>query len=177
MQENYLISIIGRQNVDGELGEVRVTTVGDYIKKNGKQYIVYKEYDENQTRLRTSILKVEKDKMTMIRGDDDRTRLILENGKRHLCQYDTGFGTMTIGVFTQSLLNELHEKGGVLKASYTLDVNANLSSYNEIAISVKETGLKQNEQEEQALKTKKPIRLKARIRQAPGEQNEEPAGQ
>ena len=42
MQENYLISIIGRQNVDGELGEVRVTTVGDYIKKNGKQYIVYK---------------------------------------------------------------------------------------------------------------------------------------
>ena len=37
MQENYLISIIGRQNVDGELGEVRVTTVGDYIKKNGKQ--------------------------------------------------------------------------------------------------------------------------------------------
>ena len=170
MQENYLISIIGRQNVDGELGEVRVTTVGDYIKKNGKQYIVYKEYDENQTRPRTSILKVEKAKMTMIRGDDDRTRLILENGKRHLCQYDTGFGT-------QSLLNELHEKGGVLKASYTLDVNANLSSYNEIAISVKETGLKQNEQEEQALKTKKPIRLKARIRQAPGEQNEEPAGQ
>ena len=113
----------------------------------------------------------------MIRGDDDRTRLILENGKRHLCQYDTGFGTMTIGVVTPSLLNELHEKGGVLKASYTLDVNANLSSYNEIAISVKETGLKQNEQEEQALKTKKPIRLKARIRQAPGEQNEEPAGQ
>ena len=105
MQENYLISIIGRQNVDGELGEVRVTTVGDYIKKNGKQYIVYKEYDENQTRPRTSILKVEKDKMTMIRGDDDRNRLILENGKRLPCQYDTGFGTITIGVFTHSLIH------------------------------------------------------------------------
>ena len=138
MQENYLISIIGRQNVDGELGEVRVTTVGDYIKKNGKQYIVYKEYDENQTRPRTSILKVEKDKMTMIRGDDDRTRLILENGKRHLCQYDTGYGNMMIGIFTSQLHSNLTDEGGRLEVRYTLDINSNLSSSNEILITIKE---------------------------------------
>ena len=138
MQENYLISIIGRQNVDGELGEVRVTTVGDYIKKNGKQYIVYKEYDENQTRPRTSILKVEKDKMTMIRGDDDRTRLILENGKRHLCQYDTGYGNMMIGIFTSQLHSNLTDEGGKLEVRYTLDINSNLSSSNEILITIKE---------------------------------------
>ena len=54
-------------------------------------YIVYKEYDEdNPNRYQTSILKVEKnDKVTLMRGNSS-TRLILEKGKRHLCQYDTG---------------------------------------------------------------------------------------
>ncbi len=33
MQENYLISILGRQQVDGETGEVQVTTLGSYVKK------------------------------------------------------------------------------------------------------------------------------------------------
>uniref|UniRef100_UPI003989134D DUF1934 domain-containing protein n=1 Tax=Anaeromassilibacillus sp. SJQ-1 TaxID=3375419 RepID=UPI003989134D len=48
----------------------------------------------------TSVLKVEgNDKVTLMRGAGS-TRLVLENGKRHLCQYDTGYGNMMIGIFT-----------------------------------------------------------------------------
>ena len=42
MEENYLISILGRQTVNGEQDEVEVTTLGRYTEKNGKKYIVYK---------------------------------------------------------------------------------------------------------------------------------------
>ena len=47
MQENYLISILGRQQVDGETGEVQVTTLGSYVKKGKNRYITYKEYDSD----------------------------------------------------------------------------------------------------------------------------------
>jgi uncharacterized beta-barrel protein YwiB (DUF1934 family) len=73
-----------------------------------------------------------------MRKGGDNTRLILENGKRHLCQYDTGYGNMMIGIFTSRLDSELGDAGGSLQVSYTLDINSNLSSLNELSITVKE---------------------------------------
>lgn len=140
MQENYLISIRGRQKVDDEVGEIELTTLGSYVKRGSSRYIVYKEYtSEEQNRSRTSILKVDGDsRVTLMRAGADSTRLILENGKRHLCQYDTEFGNMMIGVFTSRLHSELNDGGGSLEVSYTLDINSALSSLNEIFITVKE---------------------------------------
>jgi uncharacterized beta-barrel protein YwiB (DUF1934 family) len=37
LQEDYVISIKGQQNVDGESGEVEVTTMGDYVKKGNNR--------------------------------------------------------------------------------------------------------------------------------------------
>ncbi len=139
MQENYLISILGRQHADGETGEIQVTTLGSYVKKGNNRYITYKEYDnEEGGKPVTSVLKVEgDDKVTLMRGAGS-TRLVLENGKRHLCQYDTGYGHMMIGVFTSQLHSSLTDEGGKLEVSYTLDINSNLSSSNEILITIKE---------------------------------------
>lgn len=139
MQENYLISIRGRQKIDDEDGEIELTTLGSYLKKGNSRYIVYQEYtSDDQNRKRTSVLKVDGSKVTLMRGGTDSTRLILESGKRHLCQYDTGYGNMMIGVFTSSVQSDLDDMGGNLEVSYTLDINSNLSSTNEIHITVKE---------------------------------------
>ena len=82
MEENYLISILGRQTVNGEPEEIEVTTFGQYTVKNGKRFIVYREYEgmPNPKQGRTTILKVEDGCVTMLRGDGDSTRLILEHG-------------------------------------------------------------------------------------------------
>ena len=72
-----------------------------------------------------------------MRGNSS-TRLILEKGKRHLCQYDTGYGTLMVGVFTSSFDSTLDASGGSLQVRYTLDINSALSSNNEILITVKE---------------------------------------
>jgi uncharacterized beta-barrel protein YwiB (DUF1934 family) len=144
MQENYLISIKGRQRVDDETGEVELTTFGSYVRRGDSRYIVYKEYtSEDKNRTRTSILKVDgENKVTLMRGGEDSTRLILERGKRHLCQYDTEYGNMMIGVFTSRVQSELNDLGGKLEVSYTLDINSNLSSQNEIFITIKEANNK-----------------------------------
>ena len=85
-------------------------------------------------------MKVEEqeNRVTLIRGGIQGTRLILEKGKRHLCQYDTGYGTFMVGVFTSSIRCRLGEKGGSIDVNYTLDINSDLSSINEISITVKE---------------------------------------
>ena len=144
MQENFLISIKGRQRVDEETGEIELTTFGSYVRRGDSRYIVYREYtseDKNQTR--TSILRIDGgNKVTLMRGGEDSTRLILERGKRHLCQYDTEFGNMMIGVFTSRVQSELNDLGGKLEVSYTLDINPSLSSQNEISITVKEASSK-----------------------------------
>lgn len=139
MNEDYMISIVGKQQVDGETGEIRIDTLGSYVRKGDHWYIAYKEYDEEDpNRYQTSILKVERnDKMTLMR-DNSATRLILEKGKRHLCQYNTGYGQLMVGVFTSSFVSTLGESGGTLQVRYTLDINSNLSSNNEISITVKE---------------------------------------
>lgn len=139
MRENYWINIVGRQKIDDDVGEVTLTTLGSYVTKGDTRFIVYKEYDPDRNNAATtSVLKVDGgNTVTLMRGGGN-TRLILEKGKRHQCQYDTGFGALMVGVFTSEVDSRLHDKGGELAVNYTLDINADLSSINEILITIKE---------------------------------------
>lgn len=140
MLENYLISIVGKQRTDEETGEVALTTLGSYITKGNSHFIVYKEYDtERNNAATTSVLRVDgADTVTLMRGGAGHTRLILEKGKRHQCQYETGYGNLMVGIFTSNVHSRLHDRGGELEINYTLDINSDLSSTNEIFITVKE---------------------------------------
>ena len=144
MQENYLISIVSLQRIDGETGEIKLTTLGSYITKGTSRFIVYKEYNvENSSTARTSILKIENsNKVTLMRGGAENTRLILEKSKRHLCQYDTGYGNLMVGIYTNQVACKLDDDGGTLEINYSLDINANLASMNELYITVKEAANK-----------------------------------
>ena len=46
-KENYLISIVGEQMLDGETDKIEVLTAGNFMKKKDHYYIGYKEYDED----------------------------------------------------------------------------------------------------------------------------------
>ena len=140
LKDDYDINIIGRQDYadfpEGS-GEITLNTTGSYTCRGGARFIAYKEYDEENPKVScTSVLKVEPGKVTMMRSGS-ATRLILEEGRRHLCLYDTGYGTLSVGVFTSSLLSSLGEQGGRIDIKYTLDIDSNLSSSNEITVEIK----------------------------------------
>ncbi len=139
--DNYLISVTGIQEVDGERDKIELTTVGSYmINSRGNTYIGYKEYDEENPAISSNnVVKVENDnKVTIIRGGGAQTRLILEKGRRHQCHYRTIMGDLMIGVFTDTISNNLTDKGGKLHVSYELDFNNEFISKNEFYIDVKE---------------------------------------
>ncbi len=141
LKEDYNIHIVGRQSYDEESGlepgEITLRTTGTYTERGGARFIAYKEYDEEDPKIAyTSVLKLEPGKLTMTRSGSD-TRLILEEGKRHLCLYDTGFGTLSVGVFTSLLETHLSKRGGRVNVKYTLDIDSNLSSCNEIQVDIR----------------------------------------
>ena len=138
LKDDYDIDIIGRQEyAPQEKGEISLSTTGTYTQRGGARFIAYKEYDQDDPKLaRTAVLKVEPGKVTMMRAGST-TRLILEEGRRHLCLYDTGYGPLTVGVFTSELHDALKQKGGSLRIKYTLDIDSNLSSKNEIHVKVR----------------------------------------
>ena len=97
LKDDYDINIIGRQAWEEDQGEITLNTTGAYTYRGGARFIAYKEYDTEDPKVSyTSVLKVEPGKVTMMRSGSS-TRLILEKGRRHLCLYDTGYGTLTLG--------------------------------------------------------------------------------
>ena len=142
MQENYLISIVGTQEIDGEKDQIELTTVGTYVRKGNSRYIVYHEFNQDLPAGKvTSVLKVEDDKrVPLIRSGGQRSRLVLEKGKRHLNSYETPYGNLMIGAYTDDLSVDLTEKGGRLGFRYTLDMNGSVTGRHDVRISVRPAG-------------------------------------
>mgnify|MGYP000488557971 FL=1 len=133
----YMISIVGEQKVEGQDDRIEVITEGKYMMKNGRFLINYKEYDEDlPDKFLNNLVKVENETVTISRKGPLSSQLILEKGKRHQCMYQTIAGTLSIGVFTKTLNNNLNENGGSLEVIYTLDFNSDLVSENRFKIDI-----------------------------------------
>ena len=150
MKEDYIIRIKSRieQRMDetaaAEENEefVELMTRGSFVLKGGSYYITYKETETTGYEGCTTTLKIAADssRVAMLRfgkSGGAGTQLMIEKGKRNLCHYETGFGSMTLGVTADEIVNELTEKGGTVRFAYLLDANsADLVSRNRLEVTV-----------------------------------------
>ena len=140
MRKDVLISIKGTVIPEGSNPDViELITAGRYYNKDGSYFITYKESETTGFDGVTTTLKVEGENcVTLTRSGAAGTRLVLEQGRRHLCHYDTGYGQMMVGVSGCKIHSQLNDGGGELTFNYTLDINSSLVSTNEVYISVRE---------------------------------------
>lgn len=141
MKKDVLINIRGVYNYDGddEPDIVEIFTTGTYQQENGHYYISYDESEATGFEGSTTTLKVEDGMVTMSRiSEEIDSQLIIQDGVRHQCQYDLGYGDMMIGVNGHSIKSSLGLAGGDLRFRYSLDVNSMFASENELYITVKE---------------------------------------
>ncbi len=137
MDDKYIISVIGTQSLDGEEDTIELTTSASYTERNGKKYIKYREYDpENGSVYILNIIKIEsKNKIALVKSGDERySQLILECGKRHQCMYTSSIGSMSIGIYTESISYEIDKDGGKIEIDYTIDFNSDFQSDNHMLI-------------------------------------------
>ena len=140
MEENYILSVEGKQTVNGSSDKIDLKTRAAYMTKNGSRYITYTEYDVNNPKLtsRTTVKVSPDNVVTVMKGGTERHSLILEKGVRHKCEYITSFGIISLGVFTDTVNVNLNDKGGEIKVHYNIDVQSELASSNELIINIKE---------------------------------------
>ena len=121
---------------------VELMTRGQFVQKGGSYYITYKETETTGYEGCTTTLKIAADgsRVAMLRfgkGGGAGTQLLIEKGKRNLCHYETGYGSMTLGVTADEIECGLTEKGGTAKFGYLLDANsAELVSRNRLEVTV-----------------------------------------
>ncbi len=139
MLNNCVIHIDGVQRADGDTDKLSLSTLGRFYRKDGDYYISYTETEATGYDGDVTTLRVETDRrVTMSRTGRANSELTIEKDRKHLCHYDTGFGSFVVGVRADKIENKLTDKGGRLRLRYSLDVNANALSENELNITVRE---------------------------------------
>ena len=139
MNENYRITVIGKQTVDGEQEKIEVITDGDLTIEDGTITVTYPEYsDENPSTHSETTVTFNGGVLSIDRKGEMSSHLLLEEKVRHECLYSTPMGQMFIGIFTDKITCDIDEHGGEISAAYQLDFNTAVVSYNELYISVKE---------------------------------------
>ena len=147
LNENYIIRIkssIDQFDSEGAVREedrdhIELMTRGSLVKKAGSFYISYKETQTIGYEGCTTTIKVAEDgsRVALLRFGRANSQLLIERDRRNLCHYETGYGSMTLGVTADEIVCDLTEKGGTAKFSYLLDANsADLVSRNRLEVTV-----------------------------------------
>ncbi len=135
---DYIISIEGTQVVDNQEDVIKLTTLGTYLKKGHTRYIIYDEYENENIPISKNILKIQSSShITLIKSNNSRSRLTLEQNERHQCHYALGSYFMILGVYTNKININLDDNGGTIEVIYTLDINSTVTSYNKIYIKIR----------------------------------------
>lgn len=138
--QDVVIEIKSTQEVDGDSDSMELTTVGKMNIIGGKTYLKYDDSAVTGMEGVSCLIKVDprENSVVMQRSGVLNSRMYVKKGQRHICHYETGHGTLTMGVFGETVNNELTRNGGSLYMSYTLDVNYGMISRNTVEINVKQ---------------------------------------
>lgn len=139
LKEDYIIRIKSRMIQDGDRDTVELMTRGSFVQRGGSYYITYRETETTGYEGCVTTLKLAADgsRVAMLRFGPANTQLLIEKGRRNLCHYETGYGSMTLGVTADEIVCELTETGGRARFSYLLDADSTeLTSQNCLEVTV-----------------------------------------
>ena len=141
MKKDVIITIKGLQTYEEqEPDSVELVTSGRFYQKDGNYYLTYKESELTGLGSTTTTMKIEKDKVTIMRFGDTRSHMIFEEGQKHVSYYDTGIGALTVGVSTRQINKILGEHGGKVEIDYSMEVNNSLTGENAFCVNIREAG-------------------------------------
>ncbi len=142
MKKDVIITIRGLQNFeDADNDSIELVTSGRFYEKNGNYYISYKESELTGLGNTTTTVKIEKNKVTVIRFGDLETHMIFEEGQKHISYYDMGFGSLTVGISTKSIDKSFSELGGKMKIDYAMEINNAVAGESALCMDIRTVGV------------------------------------
>ena len=133
---NVQITITGTQTLDGASETTRLSATGR-MERDGDAWVpTYAESAESGMDGVTTQIRAGRDRAEIRRSGALNSRLLLEEGGRHLCRYDTGYGFLQLGVHTHRVENRLEEGSGQLRLHYTLELEGGAAARQELLLEV-----------------------------------------
>lgn len=140
MKKDVIMTISGLYQTEDNDDSLVLTTRAEYVFRGAKQTLRYQESEITGYAGCETTIEADGSRQVTItrRGREGATCLCLENGRRHQCLYETPFGALNLGVYTDRIDSSLGEYGGELIFHYLLDVNGTSTTENNVRVSVKE---------------------------------------
>ncbi len=126
MDNNALITLIGKHTIDGEADSFELTTSGKYMKQNGKYFVSYEGSELTGYDDTTTTLKIKDDYVSMIRFGKKMgsSQMIFEENKQYTGVYRTPCGNMSVDVYTNEMEVNLNDDGGEVELDYYVQLNS-----------------------------------------------------
>lgn len=125
MTKDILIALKGLQ-FEGNGGngreEMEVFTAGEYFYRNNTHYLLYEETDEDG-RETSSRIKIKDGVVELTKRGDVNVHMIFEKEKKNLTNYQTPYGTLIVGLYTDEITFEESNDRIQLKIDYQLEIN------------------------------------------------------
>lgn len=140
MDNQVWLTLTGRQ-WDEEKNETvtEQSTFGTFYDRNGSLYILYDERTEDGEIVKNTI-KLKGTLLELTKKGAVNTCMVFEPGREHMMDYATPFGSLRLGVLTDSV--ELQESGEQTEivACYMLTESGRVISHCEISIKILNKG-------------------------------------
>ncbi|MCI8625964.1 MAG: DUF1934 domain-containing protein [Lachnospiraceae bacterium] len=123
MTKDVLVSLSGLQYELSEDDALEVVMPAVYHKQNGKHYIRYEEFLEENGKPTNVLLKLSDQKVEVLKKGDANVHMLFEEGKQNSTVYQMPFGTLLMGIHTMKLNIEESDSEISAEVVYGLDIN------------------------------------------------------
>ena len=137
--KKVLVKVKGTQSVDGENAVIELSTEGTLREFEGDYIITYSDDPtESGTQTKTQLTIQKSGTVILDRRGDLNSRLVITEGERNNCLYAIPQGSMTLGIYGKQVKSNMTASGGTVKMVYSIDMNLQPLSENEVEIFVEE---------------------------------------
>ncbi|MBQ8793736.1 MAG: DUF1934 domain-containing protein [Clostridia bacterium] len=137
--KKVLVKVKGTQGVDGENAVIELSTEGTLREFEGDYIITYSDDPtESGTQTKTQLTIQKSGTVILDRRGDLNSRLVITEGERNNCLYAIPQGSMTLGIYGKQVKSNMTASGGTVKMVYSIDMNLQPLSDNEVEIFVEE---------------------------------------
>lgn len=124
MEKRFLISVLTKQEIEGEKEELEVMTKASLVFSENSYEISYTEEEDDGSQSETNLRIENGSSVTVSREGVISTHMILRKGVRNLSHHVTPYGAFSMGVEATVIESEMSENGGILRFVYKTDIEA-----------------------------------------------------
>ncbi|MDO4535291.1 MAG: DUF1934 domain-containing protein [Clostridium perfringens] len=136
MNKKALITISSCQ-IDDADNKVELITLGNFKEKDGIYETIYKESEESGLGETETVLKIEKDMLTLKRSGAVSTVMEFKKDNNSVILYETPYGILEFKTITKDLKIDVNENGGNVYINYSLIADGQAPLKTELKLDIK----------------------------------------